>query len=254
MKDVIRRSALLVEKNIPFAFVSIVESNGSAPRHHGKMLVEQNGEITGTIGGGPLELQATNKAVESIKTGYSHLFNYTLDMAKEDGVQMLCGGDVLLFIEIVSLVPELVIIGAGHVGQAVSKQCDLLGYQYHIADERENLENNFPNALSFNYGENIKEAISKVDIGINSYVVIFTSNDDENALEEVINKKCAYIGMIGSSQKIGAVFNNLKNKGIDLEKLKQVHTPIGISIKAETPGEIAVSILAQIIEIFRSKS
>lgn len=251
MKDVIKKSAQLIEENRPFAFVSIAEFNGSAPRHQGKMIVEENGQITGTIGGGPLEFLATKKAIESIKSNNSHLFRYTLDMAKEDGIQMICGGDVLLFIEVISVVPELVIIGAGHIGLAVSKLCDLLGYQYHVVDERENLESNYPNTISFNHGQTIKEAISKVDIGPNSYVVIFTSNDDENALEEVIQKECAYIGMIGSSKKIGIVFNNLKAKGVELEKLKRVNTPIGLPINAETPEEIAVSILAQIIEIFR---
>lgn len=252
MKDVIKRSAELIENNIPFAFVSIAEADGSAPRHQGKMLVEENGEITGTIGGGPLEFQAINNAVESIKKDNSHLFKYTLDMAKKDGIEMLCGGDVLLFIDVFRPVPELVIVGAGHVGLAVSKQCDLLGYNYHVVDEREKLRENYPNALTFNSGQNITEAIKKVDINSNSYITIFTSNDDKSALESVINLNPAYIGMIGSSKKIGAVFKMLKAKGIDNEKLKKVYTPIGMNINAETPEEIAVSILGEIIKIFRS--
>ncbi|MDC7222817.1 MAG: XdhC/CoxI family protein [Spirochaetales bacterium] len=252
MKEVINKAARLAEKNQPFAFVTIVESNGSAPRHQAKMLVERGGEITGTIGGGPLEVQVIGKAREAIRQNRSQLFKYTLDMAQRDGLPMLCGGDVLLFIEVMGAVPELVLVGAGHVGLAVSRQCDLLGYPYRVVDEREELQDRYPRALSYHTGPTIREALKSVVIGSNSYVAIFTSNDDESALEEVIKHDCPYMGMIGSAKKITAVLAHLKERGVPGEKLKQVHSPIGLPIKAETPEEIAVSVLAEIIKKYRS--
>ncbi len=157
-----------------------------------------------------------------------------------------------IYKEVVGYKHIVCIIGGGHVGLALSKQMKMLGYYVKIYDNRPELdtlkENEFAKEQHIvNYNEIDKH----IPEGKNIYVVIasFSHAHDKKILSKLIDKDVAYLGMMGSKNKVKGIFDDLKKQGISEEQLKRVSAPIGVSIKSETPPEIAVSIAAEIIDI-----
>jgi len=147
------------------------------------------------------------------------------------------------------------IIGGGHVGLAMSKVLALLDFYTVVIDDRPNVstlkENIYADKIVTLPFDKIQEYIPE---GENNYVIIMTPSHrgDETSLKQVINKKFAYIGMMGSLRKVKEVFGNMRKAGFSQDKLKKVHSPIGLPIKSNTPEEIAISIAAEIIQVKNS--
>ncbi len=160
------------------------------------------------------------------------------------------------FSEVIGYKNIIYIIGAGHVGFAVSKLFSQLGFKVVLFDNRPNLSmlNNNPFAdekLTVNY-DNIGKYISD---GENSYVIIMTNNHahDKEVLSLLSRKNVKYLGMMGSKEKVAAIKNQIINDGFTPDELHHLHAPIGISISSETPDEIAISIAAEIIQVKNSE-
>ncbi len=160
------------------------------------------------------------------------------------------------FSEVIGYKNIIYIIGAGHVGFAVSKLFSQLGFKVVLFDNRPNLSmlNNNPFAdekLTVNY-DNIGKYISD---GENSYVIIMTNNHahDKEVLSLLSRKNVKYLGMMGSKEKVAAIKNQIINDGFTPDELHHLHSPIGISISSETPDEIAISIAAEIIQVKNSE-
>ena len=161
-----------------------------------------------------------------------------------------------IYKEVIGYKHIVCIVGGGHVGLALSKQMRMLGYYVKIYDNRPELD-----TLTANKDANEKHIVKYEEIekhipeGENIYVVIasFSHTHDKNILNKLINKKVAYLGMMGSKNKVQQIFNDLNSKGITTEQLKKVSAPIGVTIKSETPPEIAVSIAAEIIDVKNKK-
>ncbi|NPA68545.1 MAG: XdhC family protein [Chlorobi bacterium] len=144
------------------------------------------------------------------------------------------------------------IVGGGHVGLALSEQMKMLGYYVKIYDNRPELDTLKANKFAdekhiVNYDE-IEKYIPE---GQNIYTVIasFSHINDKKVLSKLINKNFAYLGMMGSKNKVAEVFDMLKKEGVPESLIKKVSAPIGVPIKSETPQEIAVSIAAEIINV-----
>jgi xanthine dehydrogenase accessory factor len=149
--------------------------------------------------------------------------------------------------------PEvLYLFGAGHVSTFVASLASMVGFHVVVIDDREEFANRgrFPSAKEILVLP-IEEAISRLDPGPHSYVAIITRGHihDAAALRGVIRKEFAYIGMIGSKRKRAVVYNGLMKEGISKDLLERVRCPIGLDIGAETPEEIAVSIVAELIKV-----
>lgn len=246
------------EEKKDFALVTIVKAEGSTPRgEDAKMIVLYTGESIGTIGGGELEAKVMKDAKSAIEKGTSILKEYKLDDCKPESLAMKCGGDIQVFIEVHKPQPRLVIIGAGHVGKALSDIASLLDFNIIVVDDRAEWANieRFPKASDILVSENISEILEEMVIGQDSYVVIATRGHeyDKDALGLVIKKKAKYIGMIGSRNKVKSVFDQLQEEGYSKEELKDVYSPIGLDLGGETPEEIAISILAEIMKIRYSR-
>lgn len=236
------------------ALVTVISASGSTPREEGaKMLVRADGSILGTIGGGSVELQVIKEAIEVIKMGKPRHLCYRLKEGEELG--MICGGDVEVFIEPILSAPTLFIFGGGHISFTLAKMAKLIGFKIVVIDDRPEYANpqRFPEAEQTLVSDYAK-AFSKLKIGKTGYIVIVTHGHrgDETVLEGAVTTEAKYIGMIGSKTKNKAVYSHLMAKGIPQELLDKVHAPIGLSIHAQTPEEIAVSILAEIIQLRRS--
>ena len=148
--------------------------------------------------------------------------------------------------------PRLYIIGGGHVGKALSRQMDLLGFHVTVFDDREGLntmeENSFAQVKKVISYENIAQHIPQGD---HTYVVImsFGYRSDKVVFKQLLDKKYAYLGMMGSQAKIDQLFTELENEGISKKQYAHVYSPIGLSIGSKTPAEIGVSIAAEIIRV-----
>ena len=160
------------------------------------------------------------------------------------------------YTEVIGFRNTLYIIGAGHVGFAVSKLFSQLGFKVVLIDNRPDLsmltENNYADEkLVINY-KNIANHIQDSD---SSYVVIMTNNHthDDEVLSLLVRKKVKYLGLMGSTEKVASLMKSMNKKGFANEELKWIHSPIGVSINSKTPDEIAISIAAEIIGVKNSK-
>lgn len=144
------------------------------------------------------------------------------------------------------------IFGAGHVGLQLAKAAHLADFNTVIIDDRKEFSNRerFPNALEVHAIDHFSKAFEHLNIDHNSYLVILTRGHlhDQVVLEGALKTEPAYIGMIGSRTKRDRIYKNLLNKGVSQVQIDSVYSPIGIDIKAQTPGEIAISIMGEIIE------
>lgn len=246
----------LQEWGSAFAVATIIEAKGSTPRNTAKMIVQRDGSIMGTIGGGLAEAYIIDEAVKAIGESRSRVVHYRLDSAASDGISMQCGGEITVFIEVVPPIPRIIMIGAGHVGLAVANLVDALGYRLVVIDDREEFANQdrYPMATEIYWNPDIAKAIEPLRVDANSYIIIATKDVDEQALRNVVKMDAAYIGMIGSRRKVALLQEKLREEGIPGDRLKAVHAPVGLDIGAETPVEIAVSIMAEIIKVRNGKT
>lgn len=164
--------------------------------------------------------------------------------------------EIELFIEHVIGKPNLVICGGGHIALPLCKMAKMLEFNTTIIDDR----GEFANKERFQMADNIlcedfNEAFKKIKFNKNTYFVIVTRGhkDDRKCLEIILKNEYCYVGMIGSRSKVAFVLNNMLDNGYTNEEIDKVHTPIGLKIGAQTPAEIAVSILAEIIQVKNEK-
>lgn len=236
------------------ALATVISAEGSTPREEGaKMLVRPDGSILGTVGGGAIEKTVIKDALEVIRKGRPRKIEYRLSAKGELG--MICGGDTEVFIEPITGAPTLFIFGGGHIAVPLAKMAAIVGYKITVIDERPEFADagRFPDAAEVLISE-IGPAYASLAIGKGSYIVIVTHGHmgDEAALEGALKTPAKYIGMIGSKTKNKAVFAHLLEKGFTQSDLDRAHAPIGLNIRAQTPEEIAVSILGEMIAVKRA--
>jgi xanthine dehydrogenase accessory factor len=214
------------------------------------MLIHQDGSTSGTIGGGPVESQVINDALISMKNGTSGIFSYILDTSSDkNSLGMLCGGQMEVFINVSVSDRTLVIIGAGHVGLAVAKLADFSGLTVRIVDDRPELATaeRFPMAKELHVNVNLLEAIASVPDDPSFSFLIATHSDDERALRAMLGRKWNYLGVLGSRRKIRILREKLLGEGFDSSNLKRMRAPVGLAIGGETPEEIAISIISELL-------
>ncbi len=247
--ELFQAAADLREKNIPFAVATIVSSRGSTPRSNAKMIIKSSENIIGTIGGGLAESFIIKEAVSCIKLGTSKMVEFKLDSgSSKTSIAMTCGGDLEVFIEVIVPKPELLIIGGGHVALQIARLAEPLDFSITVVENRKEFisKDRFPMARNIFYNKRIEDAINMSTIDKNTYIVICTGSVDEKVLRTVINSDAAYMGVLSSRRKIALMVNNMIEDGFDEQKLSTVYAPIGLDLNAETPEEIAFSILAEI--------
>jgi xanthine dehydrogenase accessory factor len=237
------------------ALVTVVATEGSTPQKAGaRMLVHADGRIEGTIGGGCLEAEMTWRAREAIEGRRPKLVSYDLtpDQAGEDG--LVCGGRMQVFIEPIEGTPVLCLFGAGHVAQPLARMAKACGFRVELADDRVKFANaeRFPEADLVLVDE-FSAAAARMTLGPCSYAIVVTRGHkgDADALQAVLGRGVRFVGLLGSRPKVVHIFAALQGRGVSAEELARVHAPLGLEIGAQTPDEIAVSILAEMIAVRR---
>jgi len=240
----------LEKRNEAGALCTVTKSDGSTPRHMGsKMLVSPDGKFIGTVGGGELENRVIQAAMQCLKDGQVQTLSYTMaDPSRGDpGV---CGGQVEVFVEPIFPAPLLVIVGAGHVGKAVAHLAKWLGYRVAICDDRAEFctPEVVPDADAY-FPVAMEQLPGQLKIDGRTILILTTrgSNVDVAGIAPLLDSGAAYIGVIGSRRRWSTTLKALKDKGVPADKLARVHSPMGLELQAETPEEIAVSIMAEVL-------
>lgn len=245
-----RALADLETQNKPGVLCTIVSTTGSTPRHStSKMLVYADGAIVGTVGGGEIENRVIAAAQQAFLDGKPRLLHYNM-ADPQRGDPGVCGGQVDIFVE--PILPKLtvVVIGAGHVGKAVAQLAHWLGFRVAVSDDRPQFctPEAVPGADDY-YPLPMEKLPQSLEIGPWTFFVLTTRGMDVDVagLPVILDTPAGFIGVIGSKRRWAETCKALVTAGVSAEKLSRVHSPIGLELKAETPEEIAVSILAQII-------
>lgn len=236
------------------ALATVIRTQGAVPRRAGsKMIIFPDGRIEGTIGGGEMENRVVAEALESLEKGVARTIVYSF-RDPEKGDVGVCGGEAEVFIEPIKANETIVVAGGGHVGKAIVHLAKWLGFRVVVADDREGFatQENLPDADA-HYSCSLKELPEHVDIHGDTYLVLTTRgvDVDVDGLPALLETSAAYIGVIGSRRRWETTVKTLLEKGVPEDKIARVTSPIGLELNAETPEEIAVSVLAQIIMLRR---
>jgi xanthine dehydrogenase accessory factor len=251
-----------------FVFCTVTSTARSAPRDSGaKMLVAPDGSIAGSVGGGPLEAVVIAEAKQLLQDGgESRQRRFALTTAgdaaeplpphapaPEDDLGMKCGGEVTVFLDAIRPQPRLILYGAGHVGERVASIAGEIGFSTVVVDDRKNFatRERFPKAVEVRCEDLAKDPLGGLSPGEQDFVVILTRCHalDEGVLEAALGSRARYIGLIGSRRKVGVILRNIARRGRDPREDLRLHAPIGLKLGDKTPGEIAISILAELLLI-----
>jgi xanthine dehydrogenase accessory factor len=257
MKSIYQAITDLENNSKPGALCTVVKTSGSTPRHStSKMLVYPDGSIHGTVGGGELENRVIKEAIKVIKSNTSNLLEYSM-VDPERGDVGICGGQVMVFIEPITPAPLIIVIGAGHVGKAVVHLSKWLGFRVAVSDDRSEFctPDSVPGADMY-FPCEIKHIPDLIPFTDQTFLILATrgSSTDIEGLPSLLKTKPGYIGIIGSKRRWAETSKKLLSQGISKNDLARIFSPIGLDINAETPEEIAMSILAEILMITRKGS
>jgi len=240
-----------LQKGESVCVATVIGAEGSTPRGIGsKMVMWKDGRTLGSVGGGPLELKVQESAAEVFRSGCPTRIRLALKSELDPGI---CGGEAEVFVELLTSKPLLIVFGGGHVGRALSQLASLLDFRVIVMDRRELDRTLFSDRVETVRVESWAH-LPQDYFDAQAHVAIMTPEHegDRDALAQMLDRPLAYLGMIGSRRKVALTFDSFRQQGVSEEVLRRVHAPIGLDIGAETPMEIAVSILAEIIQVRNS--
>ncbi len=234
------------------AVATIVEVTGSIPSFQSaKMLIRQDGTMVGTIGGGCTEAEVWQAAMDVIESERPRLLEFNLgqDAAYDNG--LICGGQLNVYVEPVLPVANALIFGAGHISKSLSKIATLAGFRATVVDNRDSYanRNRFPEAAEV-LADEYEDVFERLRADNSTYAIIVTRGhkDDMRVLRWAVEQPLRYIGMIGSKRKTLEVVKHLGKEGVAIDKLSRIHAPMGLDIGAVTPEEIAIAVVAEMIQ------
>ena len=243
----------LTRRGEPFVLATVVAHGGSSPRKSGaKMLVRSDGSGLGTVGGGRIEQETIEIAHAALSDGEARTLEFIL--TEEHGYA--CGGSMSVFVEPQGRRSTLVMFGAGHVGRAVAALAHGCNFRVVVVDERPDcaLPTLLPGADEIICAP-ADEVFSRLKQDRESFAVIATPGHlhDFDAVRGCLASEAGFIGLLGSRRKRETLLQTLEKEGFDSAQRARVVTPVGLDIGAQTPEEIAVSIVGQLIAIRRGK-
>ncbi len=250
VNDVMQALLTATQRGQSAVLCTVVRTGGSTPRKAGAKMLVLAGRLVGTIGGGRIEnavVEAARALLQAGRQARPQLVRHHLthDLA------MCCGGEMEVFLE--PIVPEapLVVCGGGHVARALVGLARDVGFRPIVVEEDDELRvpERFPGAQLVDSFD--PRDWAEVPLDEHTYVVVVTRDhaQDQALIEALAPRQLAYLGLIGSRRKIALFRQRLLARGISAEQLERVYMPIGLAIGADTPEEIAVSIVAELIAV-----
>lgn len=252
--DLLRELLGAVERRQAAAMATIVATERSVPRHAGsKLLVHADGRTAGSVGGGELEARVIDECRAAIDDGRARLLRYDL-VDPSRGDPGVCGGEVLVYVEPHRPPATVLVVGCGHVGRAVADLAHWLGLRVVATDDRadEVTAEALPGADVLVAGP-IEDALPYVTADTHVVIVNRNMGVDVAVLPPLLASQARTIGVIGSQSRWARTRMALRDRGVPDEVLDRVHAPIGLDLGAETPEEIALSILGEIVALRRGR-
>jgi xanthine dehydrogenase accessory factor len=249
MASIYEKITELMQKQETFAVATIISYKGSVPRRVAKMIITKDQKTYGTIGGGCVEGQVAEEAAIMLNQDAKGVLVKSYDLVEEEfgGVGMNCGGKIDVSIEIVGPDPRVIIAGSGHLSSSIAKLAHILGFEIVVVDPLAKKEK-FPEASQV-LSDFPETNLPNMQTSSDTYIVIVTRHkDDLPTLRAALKTKAGYIGLIGSKRRVLQAFRLLLKEGYTQQQLSRVNAPIGLDIGSETPEEIAVSIMAEIVQ------
>jgi xanthine dehydrogenase accessory factor len=246
----LNKAESLLTEGKPFAVAVVVRYQAPISGKPGnKAIVLEDGAIWGWIGGGCAQPVVVKESLKAMAEGQPRLIRISPSSSPEEGIvdyTMTChgGGTLDIFIEPVLPKPHVLILGRSPVAQSLAKLAKAIGYAVSIAAPGASQE-------AFCDVDLVQASLdlSQLKITAGTFIVVSTQGDcDEEALEAALPTQAAYVAFVASKVKAAKMFENLKSRGIPAERLSQVRAPAGLDIHASSPEEIAVGILAEIIQ------
>ena len=218
-----------------------------------KLLIIDGTLRSGGFGWQALQARVLEDApnVAAARRSQTRTYTFEADAEHPAGAQ---AGQVAVYFELTIPRPTLVVVGAGHVAMPIAQVGRLLDFEVIVVDDRPSFANTerFPDADRI-IVDDFASALDDIDITPSTYLVLVTRahTHDVHVLRKIVRRPAGYIGMIGSRRRVYAVLKLLRDEGVAVEELLRVHAPIGLDIKTETPGEIAVSVGAELLKARR---
>tara|TARA_Y100000590_G_scaffold320060_1_gene362292 strand:- start:3615 stop:4481 length:867 start_codon:yes stop_codon:yes gene_type:complete len=234
---------------------TVIATSRSVPRHTGaKMLIVDDGRTIGSIGGGEMESRVLEEAADCLADRSPRILDYEL-LDPSAGDPGVCGGEVTIYLEPHMPPPTLIVIGCGHVGRAVVSLASWLGFKVIANDDRIDVARELADGLPDHSGVQVlpgtlADVLGDLHLTDNDYGVVVTRNvevDIQN-LPHLLATDVGRVGVMGSRRRWDTTKRSLLDAGVSEADLERVTSPIGMDIGAETPEEIAVSILAQVVD------
>ena len=253
MTDFIEELSKAGESGKPFAAAVITAAEGSTPRRPGaKMIIYEDGTLSGTIGGGGIELQVIQDALQCLKAKEPVMNSYPV--IQTDG---RVSGQETIYIEPFLPPARLILCGAGHVAGHLIPIAKSIGFNVTVIDIRdeEKVRARASKANSFILASTFAEGLEQIPENPDDFLIAcaFNFEQDEEILYHLVQRKAAYVGMLAGRQKIQTIFGRLRERGISEAQLEKVHAPIGLPLGGETPEEIALAIAAELLQIKNKK-
>jgi xanthine dehydrogenase accessory factor len=232
----------MIEQVLERGEIAVLVTRVTGPSNVGaKLLVQQNGETTGSLGDTELDSAAAAQAATF------------LSAREETRLFDLSSFETSLLFERLQPAPRLVVCGAGHVGASLAKLAAFAGYQTTLLDDRLEFlkRDRFPEKeIELMHADDwtaaVRDAIGN-GRGVSVAVVTRGHNEDEQCMQAVMRADADYVGLIGSKRRTSIVIDRLRDAGVPEEQLKRIRAPIGLDIGAVTPEEVALAILAEIV-------
>ena len=230
----------------PTVLATIIEPGESELQVGAKLLIELDGNTIGTLGNATIDKLVNEKATDILSSHRAQTFYFSSNQLAERSSLEAAS----IYLEAIESKPIFIVVGAGHIGQFLTKFAALLRFHVVVIDDRTEFANldNLPDADEI-ICEDFEKALKAYPLGNNTSVVMVTRGhkQDELSLRCCLERGADYIGMIGSKRRTTAVLEHLHTEGFSLEELAKVRTPIGIDLGGETPEEIALSIMAEVV-------
>ena len=255
--EIFSRISEFLAKGQSVVLCTLIFKEGSGPREPGaKMVVTPDGKALGTIGGGGMERLIIKQALEVLTEGKPRTLHFAMGIPPREGmiaIDSKCGGEVKLFMDIVKPEPRLIIMGSGWISQATTRYAKDCGFEVIVVDDAPTAKQDYFPEMTLVNGK-YPESLNDVEIRPSDFVAVLHGETafEIAALRHAVKAKPAYIGLLGSSNKARKHREQLKSEGFDEKILDAMCAPIGLEINAETPEEIGVSIVAEMIKRKRS--
>ncbi len=257
MSDILQELLEARRAGHPCALATVAATTGSVPRHPGaKMIVYADGSIAGTIGGGKFESLVIAEALDCLGKNETTLKTWPLREDQPDSFGAICGGEVTVLIEPQVPAHTMLLIGGGHCAQSIAKLAAECGFHVTVVEDRADILAQCT-AAHQRFTDSAPTYIASRDWNKNEAIVIVSRHYDIDraALAAALAQGgMGYLGMIGSRRKVLQVYDQMKADGFTSEQLAAVYAPLGLDIGADSPAEIAVSIVAEILMVLREKS